>query len=287
MPELPEVETVRRGLEPVLTGAHIQSVKLNRENLRFPFPHQFVLQLQGQSIDTLGRRAKYLTIHLSTQQTIISHLGMSGSWRVEDQTLGADYYPKNKLSLHDHFEMQIIAKDGKIYRVVYNDPRRFGFMLLVKTSDLHLHPMIEKLGIEPTGNRISGTYLREKFKNKKSPLKSVLLDQSIVAGLGNIYVCEALWRSKLSPLRIASTLSNDELKTDELAENIRNVIAEAILAGGSSLRDYVHTDGSLGYFQHRFSVYDREGEACLNCDAPILRVTQSGRSSFYCAECQK
>lgn len=291
MPELPEVETVRRGLEPVLSGAEIVAAKVNRADLRFPFPDDFANRLAGRRITALGRRAKYLLLHLSDDEIIISHLGMSGSWRIEDETLGQDYHAKGKLTVHDHFTMQIVKSDGQHYRIVYNDPRRFGFMLLCDTANLHAHPMLAKLGIEPTGNALSGAYLRDAFANKKAPLKAALLDQSIIAGLGNIYVCEALWRSRLSPKRAASTLAGESAAarkhSDLLAQNIRDVIAEAIIAGGSSLRDYVQTDGSLGYFQHQFSVYDREGEPCPQCARPIARMVQSGRSSFYCSACQK
>lgn len=291
MPELPEVETVKRGLEPVLENSKITDATLNRPDLRFPFPVDFVSHLIGQRITSITRRAKYLLINLSSQETIISHLGMSGSWRIENDVLGFEYYPKTKFIKHDHFIMHVETSDGKTYRVVYNDPRRFGFMLLADTATLYQHPLLMKLGREPTGNDLSGDYLNHAFTDKKTPLKSALLDQSIIAGLGNIYVCEALWRSHLSPKRLASTLGaktpSARKKVDTLAENIRAVIYDAIKAGGSSLRDYMHTDGSLGYFQHSFSVYDREGQPCPQCGEPILRITQSGRSSFYCAQCQK
>lgn len=291
MPELPEVETVKRGLEPVLENSRITDATLNRPDLRFPFPVDFISHLIGQRITSITRRAKYLLINLSSQETIISHLGMSGSWRIENDVLGFEYYPKTKLMKHDHFIMHVETSNGKTYRVVYNDPRRFGFMLLADTATLYQHPLLMKLGPEPTGNDLSGDYLNHAFADKKTPLKSALLDQSIIAGLGNIYVCEALWRSHLSPKRLASTLGaktpSARKKTDTLAENIRAVIYDAIKAGGSSLRDYMHTDGSLGYFQHSFSVYDREGQPCPQCGEPILRITQSGRSSFYCAQCQK
>ncbi|EJF80785.1 formamidopyrimidine-DNA glycosylase [Bartonella sp. DB5-6] len=291
MPELPEVETVRRGLESVVTGAKVISVTLNRRDLRFPFPEAFSERLVGRKIIEIGRRAKYLLFHLSQNETILSHLGMTGSWRVED-----DFFKKNSLTSekfvrHDHFVMDIQVQDGKVYHLTYNDVRRFGFMLLVDTRRLYEHPLLKNLGLEPIGNAFSGSYLQEVFVNKKISLKGVLLDQSIVAGLGNIYVCEALWRSRLSPQRRAFTLALKTLRSREfahsLAQNIRNVIAEAILSGGSSLRDYMHVDGSLGYFQHAFSVYGREGKECLQCGTPIVRILQSGRSSFYCPQCQK
>ncbi|MCZ2158092.1 bifunctional DNA-formamidopyrimidine glycosylase/DNA-(apurinic or apyrimidinic site) lyase [Bartonella sp. 220] len=291
MPELPEVETVRRGLEPVVTGAKITSVTLHRKNLRFPFPEAFSKRLIGRTIIELDRRAKYLLFHLSHNETILSHLGMSGSWRIEDDLLGTTSSVPDKLVKHDHFVMDIQVKDGKVYHLIYNDVRRFGFMLLVETGRLYEHPLLKKLGLEPMSNAFSGRYLQKAFVNKKISLKGVLLDQSIVAGLGNIYVCEALWRSRLSPQRGAFTLALKNVRArelaDSLAQNIRDVISEAILSGGSSLRDYVQVDGSLGYFQHAFSVYGREGKECLQCGTPIIRILQLGRSSFYCSQCQK
>ncbi|WP_208434996.1 bifunctional DNA-formamidopyrimidine glycosylase/DNA-(apurinic or apyrimidinic site) lyase [Bartonella phoceensis] len=291
MPELPEVETVRRGLGPIVTGAKILSVTLNRQDLRFPFPEAFSKRLTGRTIVELGRRAKYLLFHLSQNETILSHLGMSGSWRIKGNLLRETSSLTEKFVKHDHFFMDIQAKDGKAYRLIYNDVRRFGFILLVDTNRLYEHSLLKKLGIEPMSHAFSRRYLQEAFVNKKISLKGALLDQSIVAGLGNIYVCEALWRSHLSPQRCAFTLA---LKTERaresaesLVQNIRNVIAEAILSGGSSLRDYIHVDGSLGYFQHAFSVYGREGKGCLRCGTPIIRILQLGRSSFYCSQCQK
>ncbi|ACS50622.1 MULTISPECIES: bifunctional DNA-formamidopyrimidine glycosylase/DNA-(apurinic or apyrimidinic site) lyase [Bartonella] len=291
MPELPEVETVRRGLEPVVTDAKIVSVRLNRRDLRFPFPEAFSERLIGRTIIELGRRAKYLLFHLSQDETILSHLGMSGSWRIENDLLRTVFSTTSKLIKHDHFVMDIQTRDGEVYHLIYNDVRRFGFMLLVNTDKLYEHPLLNKLGLEPMSNSFSGRYLQKAFVNKKMSLKSVLLDQSIVAGLGNIYVCEALWRSRLSPQRGAFTLASKTARAcefaDSLAQNIRNVISEAILSGGSSLRDYMHIDGSLGYFQHAFSVYGREGKQCLECGTPIVRILQAGRSSFYCSQCQK
>lgn len=291
MPELPEVETVRRGLEPVVTGAKILSVTLYRRDLRFPFPEAFSERLVGRTIIKLGRRAKYLLFYLSQNETILSHLGMSGAWRIEGGFLKEASSTTKKCVKHDHFIMDIQAKDGKVYHLTYNDVRRFGFMLLVDTSRLYEHSLLKKLGVEPMSDAFSGHYLQKAFVNKKISLKGILLDQSIIAGLGNIYTCEALWRSRLSPQRGAHTLALQTIHAREcansLAQNIRNVISEAILSGGSSLRDYMHVDGSLGYFQHSFSVYGREGKECLQCGTPIIRILQLGRSSFYCSQCQK
>ncbi|KEG15710.1 bifunctional DNA-formamidopyrimidine glycosylase/DNA-(apurinic or apyrimidinic site) lyase [Bartonella bacilliformis] len=291
MPELPEVETVRRGLEPVLTGSRIISVSLGCKNLRFPFPESFSKRLTGRIIIKLSRRAKYLLFHLSQNETIVSHLGMSGSWRIEDDLLREKHSYMGKLVAHDHFIMSFQATNGKIYRLIYNDSRRFGFMLLADTMRLYEHPLLRNLGLEPIDNAVSGAYLQKAFINKKTSLKAALLDQSIVAGLGNIYVCEALWRSYLSPERRTLTLASKSAHACELAkclaQNICDVISEAIFSGGSSLRDYVHIDGSLGYFQHCFSVYGREGKECSRCGMHIMRIVQSGRSSFYCPQCQK
>lgn len=291
MPELPEVETIKRGLEPSLTHAKIVTARQNRADLRYPFPENFISRLTGCEIIGLGRRAKYLLIHLDNDETIISHLGMSGSWSLEDETIGIYHHGTQKLARHNHFEMEIKTPEGHIFHVVYNDPRRFGYMLLAKTKDLHCHKLLANLGPEPTGNSLSGSYLNKILRNKKTCLKTALLDQRIVAGLGNIYVCEALWRSRLSPLRMSAILGENtsiaKTQAEQLANNIRDVIGEAIEAGGSSLRDYIHTDGSLGYFQHHFSVYQRQGQPCPQCGKPISRIIQSGRSSFYCEQCQK
>jgi formamidopyrimidine-DNA glycosylase len=292
MPELPEVETVRRGLQPVLEGATIVTVRLNRADLRFPFPDKFAKRLKGQTIRSVSRRAKYLLVELSDGSTILSHLGMSGSFRIElpgqIASLGEFHYDRNKLAAHDHVIMNLHSGSGEAVRVIYNDPRRFGFMDLIAPGDLGANRFLAGLGIEPTGNALSGKIISGLFDGKVTPLKSALLDQRLIAGLGNIYVCEALWRSGLSPARAAGSIS-DTRHCDRLAANIRQVIADAIEAGGSSLRDYVQTDGSLGYFQHSFSVYDQEGAKCRRqgCRGSISRMVQSGRSTFYCAKCQK
>lgn len=286
MPELPEVETVRRGLQPVMEGARIVTVEQRRPDLRFPFPERFARRLQNRRIEALGRRAKYLIIHLDDGLCIISHLGMSGSYRIEMD--GATHHDGSKNALHDHLVIHIERKDGGAARIVYNDPRRFGFIVLAEAGQLDSHPSVSGLGVEPTGNALSGALLAHLFGTKKAPLKAVLLDQRLIAGLGNIYVCEALWRAGLSPVREAGTLTAPA-EADALAFAIRDVIAEAIAAGGSSLRDHRQTDGTLGYFQHRFSVYDREGTPCPRpgCGGTIARIVQSGRSTFFCARCQR
>jgi formamidopyrimidine-DNA glycosylase len=295
MPELPEVETVRRGLAPSMEGAVLQALELRRNDLRFPFPADFAGTVSGRGITSLSRRAKYLLIDLDDGKTIISHLGMSGSFRVEAsqkaQTPGEFHHPRSKDEKHDHVVFHLTGASGDA-RVIYNDPRRFGFMDIVKRADMAAHPFFRDLGPEPTGNELSADYLARRFAGKAQPLKSALLDQKNIAGLGNIYVCEALWRSHLSPLRAAGTLATDAGKPTQallvLVDAIRAVIADAIAAGGSSLRDHIQTDGSLGYFQHSFSVYDREDQPCRTpgCSGTVSRVVQAGRSSFYCAACQ-
>ena len=296
MPELPEVETVRRGLQPVLEGARIARVETRRPDLRFPFPEKFSERLTGRTIVALGRRAKYLTMETDGGPSLICHLGMSGSFRIEDPqgevTPGDFHHERSKNGAHDHVVFDVVAASGTPARVIFNDPRRFGFMLFAETG-VNEHPMLAGLGVEPTGNALDGTLLASLLKARKAPLKAALLDQRLIAGLGNIYVSEALWRAGLSPLRSAGTVARPGKKAKEqserLATAIRSVIADAIAAGGSSLRDYVHADGSLGYFQHSFAVYDREGEPCPTpgCSGHIERIVQSGRSTFYCRTCQR
>lgn len=295
MPELPEVETARRGLAPFMEGGSVRKLTLKRGDLRFPFPEKFAERVEGRRIIALGRRAKYLLINLDQDLTIIAHLGMSGSFRIEAEADGAPgqfHHPRSKDEAHDHVLFDVDRKDGPV-RIIYNDPRRFGFMHLMPTSDLDTYPAFAGLGPEPTGNSLSAVYLAGRFEGKKQPLKSALLDQRVVAGLGNIYVCEALYRAHLLPTRAAAsvvTKAGKPAKSLELlADDIHVVIAEAIAAGGSSLRDHIRIDGSLGYFQHSFRVYDREGEPCLtpDCNGTVTRITQSGRSTFYCPVCQK
>jgi formamidopyrimidine-DNA glycosylase len=295
MPELPEVETVRRGLQPVLEGARIARVEARRPNLRFPFPERFSERLSGKTIVSLGRRAKYLTMEMQDGPSLICHLGMSGSFRIEmpegNDTPGDFHHDRSKNTKHDHVVFDVIPASGATARMIFNDPRRFGFMLFAEGA-ANEHPMLAGLGIEPTGNALDGPLLASLLKDRKAPLKAALLDQRLIAGLGNIYVSEALWRAGLSPLRAAGTIAvpgkKARAQSERLADAIRAVIADAIAAGGSSLRDYVHTDGSLGYFQHSFAVYDREGEPCPTpgCGGHIERIVQSGRSTFYCRACQ-
>lgn len=296
MPELPEVETVRRGLQPTMEGARILAVEVRRPNLRFPFPERFAERLEGRLICALGRRAKYLTMHIEDGPTLICHLGMSGSFRVE-QADGIDtprefQHERSKAAAHDHVVFHLAPAAGGKARVVFNDPRRFGFMLFGEGA-VGDHPMLKDLGVEPTGNALDGPLLASLFEGRKAPLKAALLDQRLVAGLGNIYVSEALWRAGLLPTRSAGTIASNGKKakdrSEKLAEAVRSVIADAIAAGGSSLKDYVQADGSLGYFQHSFAVYDREGQPCRKpgCGGHIERIVQSGRSTFYCRSCQE
>ena len=297
MPELPEVETVRRGLQPAMEGALIEEVEQRRPDLRFPFPADFAGRLRGRAIASVGRRAKYLIVHLDRDPVLICHLGMSGSFRIETEeestTPGIFHHERSKAAAHDHVVFHLKRPEGERLRVVFNDPRRFGFMLFSDAAGLASHPMLAELGVEPTGNALDGALLNGLLAGKQAPLKAALLDQTLIAGLGNIYVCEALWRARLSPLRKAGSIASAKKPTtaraDTLAQAIREVIAEAVEAGGSSLRDYVHTDGSLGYFQHSFAVYDREGEPCRHagCGGTVRRVVQSGRSTFYCGTCQR
>ncbi len=297
MPELPEVETVRRGLAPVMEGARVDRLELRRADLRFPFPDDFAVSVEGNRIVSMGRRAKYLLADIENGQVVIMHLGMSGSFRIErdgkEEQPGDFHHARSRLATHDHVIFHIKAADGARYQIIYNDPRRFGFMLMTARADLDLHPMFANMGVEPVGNALNAELLAEKFAGKRTPLKAALLDQRNIAGLGNIYVCEALWRTGLSPRRKAGALvrktGTATQRLVELVVNIRDIIAEAIEAGGSSLRDHAKTDGTMGYFQHRFSAYDREGEDCAKpgCEGVIRRIVQSGRSTFYCPSCQR
>jgi formamidopyrimidine-DNA glycosylase len=296
MPELPEVETVRRGLEPVMENATIRAVHVGRPDLRFPFPPRFAERLAGRRIAGLGRRAKYLIVHLDDGLALIAHMGMSGSFRIENgdgsKTPGEFHYPRSKDIAHDHVRLDLERDGDEKASVVFNDPRRFGFMLFAEPGELDSHPLLAGLGAEPTGNALDGRMLSHLLGGRKAPLKAALMDQRVVAGLGNIYVCEALWRAGLSPRRSAGSIAGapgeSTPRADRLAEAIRTVIAAAIAAGGSSLKDYRRADGSLGYFQHSFDVYGREGQPChrKGCGGTIGRIVQSGRSTFYCPTCQ-
>ena len=298
MPELPEVETVRRGLQPAMEGARIVSVEMRRPDLRFPLPDGMAARLAGRRIDALGRRAKFLLVELDDGTVLGCHLGMSGSFRIEEEEdaaamPGVFHRARSRDGAHDHVVFHVASADGHARQVIYNDPRRFGFMFLSSRADLADNPFLKGLGLEPTGNALDGTALAAMLAGRRTSLKAALLDQKAIAGLGNIYVCEALWRAGLSPKRMAATLVRKSgLPTERctrLAEAIRAVIADAIAAGGSSLRDYMQADGTLGYFQHSFSVYDREGEPCRRpgCGGTVRRIVQSGRSTFHCPACQK
>jgi len=292
MPELPEVETVKRGLEPALVGARITRVQLARKNLRFPFPDRFQIRLQGRRVTHLSRRAKYLLIMLEGEEVLVIHFGMSGRLTLSPlyksvsnkktfETLPGD--PK-----HDH----VVFHLEKGARLTYNDPRRFGFMDLVNSDELSVHRLFKALGPEPLGNGFNAYHLARLAMGRKTDLKAFLLDQHTVAGLGNIYVCEALYRACLSPKRAANTLATKRRgpakRAEVLVQAIRDVLNDAIVAGGSSLKDFKKPDGALGYFQHSFEVYGREGRKCRRqtCNGIVARITQAGRSTFYCPRCQ-
>lgn len=288
MPELPEVETVRRGLAPVMEGARIAKVEVRHRGLRWPIAKDFEKRLEGMSIEGLGRRAKYLLADLSSGDVLLMHLGMSGSFRVgKDARPGVYYHERSKSTSHDH----VVFHMANGATVTFNDPRRFGSMKLVPRAKLAQEPLLRALGPEPLGNEFDAAMLAKACLGKKTSLKAALSDQRVVAGLGNIYVCEALFRARLSPKRRASTIADRHGKPNERAEKlvdaIRTVLKDAIEAGGSSLRDHRRADGSLGDFQHNFQVYDREGEPCPNCKGKIKRIVQAGRSTFYCPSCQK
>ncbi len=286
MPELPEVETVRRGLEPVLTGARLTRVRQNRPDLRFPFPDRFVERLEGATVERLDRRAKYLLFPLSTGETWVSHLGMTGRFTLDGEQLGEFEEAAPIAGKHEHMSLCAV-RDGVTTRVGFADARRFGFMGLIPTAAVEAHPWFAALGPEPLGNGVSGAHLAEAFSGRKQNIKVSLLDQRNVAGLGNIYVCEALYRARISPLVAAGKVSKPRLET--LAAVVRDVLNEAILAGGSTLKDFANADGGQGYFQHRFDVYGREGQPCLaeGCSGVVKRTVQAGRSTFWCPACQK
>jgi formamidopyrimidine-DNA glycosylase len=293
MPELPEVETVRRGLQPVMEGARIAKVEARRHDLRWPLPKDFVARLEGKTVEGLGRRAKYLLADLSSGDVLLMHLGMSGSFRVlrdsGEKTPGTFHHERSKGLAHDH--VVFYMANGAI--VTFNDPRRFGSMKIVARAELEREPLLRALGPEPLGNEFDAAMLARACRGKKTSLKAALSDQRIVAGLGNIYVCEALHRSRLSPKRWASTIASRSGAPSErahaLVDAIKAVLNDAIRAGGSSLRDHRRTDGELGDFQHDFRVYDREGKLCptRGCNGTIRRIVQTGRSTFFCPVCQR
>jgi formamidopyrimidine-DNA glycosylase len=301
MPELPEVETVRRGLQPVMEGSQILKAEARRKDLRFAFQKDFVARLTGQTVTGLGRRAKYLMADLGSGDVLLMHLGMSGSFRVikpdEQQVPGQFHHPRSEDRAHDHVVFHMSSGAA----VIFNDPRRFGYMKIIARKALEDEPLLKGLGPEPLGNEFDAKMLAQSCANKKTSLKAALLDQRVVAGLGNIYVCEALFRAHLSPRRLAATLATKAgprkgvaggEPTDHatrLVSAIHAVLNQAIKAGGSSLRDHRQTDGELGYFQHSFQVYDREGEKCqtAGCGGIVRRFTQNGRSTFWCPKCQK
>ena len=281
-----------RGLIPVLVGRRITRVDLHRSGLRFPFPRRFAARLNGRDIRGLTRRAKYILVSLDDGNLILIHLGMTGRFTVQgdkSKSLGEFYSHSGTTHSgsgpHDH--VVITLDDGTC--VVYTDPRRFGIMDMLHESELTTHKLLKGIGVEPLGNEFNSGYLAGKFRTKKAPLKAALLDQRIIAGLGNIYVSEALHRTGLSPRRAARTLVRKSERLDELVRHIRDILGEAILAGGSTLQDFAGADGSEGAYQQRFAVYDREGEACQKpgCNGTIRRIVQSGRSTFFCPTCQK
>ncbi len=283
MPELPEVETVRRGLLPVMQGQVITLAQVNRDGLRWPFPAGMAARLTSARVLGLRRRSKYILADLSSGETLLIHLGMSGRMLISGQTLGVFHHDHPAPQKHDHVVLHI--ENG--VRVTFNDARRFGAMDLMPTLGAEGHALLAALGPEPLGNAFDQTYLVSRLKGRNTPIKSALLDQHIVAGLGNIYVCETLFRAGISPQKKAGDLP--EKRVAGLVAIIRDVLTEAIEAGGSSLRDYRQADGELGYFQHSFKVYDREGQPCpaQGCTGVVNRIVQSGRSSFYCPKCQR
>jgi formamidopyrimidine-DNA glycosylase len=294
MPELPEVETVMRGLSKVLVGRRITGVRLRRKDLRLPFPRGFAARLTGKRVEGLRRHAKYILALIEGGDCLLIHLGMTGRFTVHKPSgqtlnLGEFYFEEGEAAgngTHDHVVFGL--DDGTT--IVYSDPRRFGVMDLFPESTAASHKLLKGIGVEPLGNDFNAEVLAQAFRGKKAPLKAALLDQKIIAGLGNIYVSEALYRAALSPRRKAATLvkaKQTDPRLEVLVHHIRDILNEAIEAGGSTLNDFAHTDGGEGSYQQRFAVYDREGEPCPRCAKPIKRIVQSGRSTFYCKACQK
>jgi formamidopyrimidine-DNA glycosylase len=283
MPELPEVETIRRGLQPALEGARLQRVEQRRPDLRFPLPDRFAARLTGARVTRLSRRAKYLLAELDQGETWVTHLGMTGRFTVERQPTAAFAHAVSTAPAHEHL---VFETDGGM-RIGFADPRRFGYMDLIPSAALEAHPWFKGLGPEPLGNSFSAAHLQGAFEGRAQNVKATLLDQRVVAGLGNIYVCEALHRSKLAPTTPAGQIGAAALA--RLAGTVREVLEEAIEAGGSTLRDYADANGGQGYFQHNFRVYGREGEPCTRprCAGMVERIVQGGRSTFFCGTCQR
>ncbi|MDX1819430.1 MAG: bifunctional DNA-formamidopyrimidine glycosylase/DNA-(apurinic or apyrimidinic site) lyase [Paracoccaceae bacterium] len=283
MPELPEVETVRRGLAPVMEGQVIARAQVNRPDLRWPFPPDMAARLTGRRVMALRRRSKYILADLDSGETLLIHLGMSGRMLVSGDPLGIFVHDHPMAEKHDH----VVLHMANGARITFNDPRRFGAMDLLETATADQHKLLSVIGPEPLGNDFNEPYLVAALKGRNTPVKSALLDQRIVAGLGNIYVCEALFRARISPQRRAGQIAATRVAA--MVPIIRQVLAEAIEAGGSSLRDFRQADGELGYFQHSFDAYGREGEPCRapGCNGTIARIVQAGRSSFYCPKCQR
>ena len=283
MPELPEVETVLRGISPILEGNQIDYAQVNRPDLRRPFPNNLAKRLKNRKINFLHRRSKYILIDLSGGETLIMHLGMSGRIIISQKVAGTFHHNTNHSQKHDHFVLHL--KDN--HQLTFNDPRRFGVIDLLRTETLELSRMLSQIGPEPLSNSFNEAYFVSTLRLKKTNIKSALLDQRVVAGLGNIYVCEALFRAGISPKRQALRISHKKLSS--LVPIIKEILLEAISSGGSSLRDFRNASGDLGYFQHSFDVYGREDQHCYNsdCDNKIKRITQAGRSSFYCSNCQR
>ncbi|MXX91489.1 MAG: bifunctional DNA-formamidopyrimidine glycosylase/DNA-(apurinic or apyrimidinic site) lyase [Boseongicola sp. SB0677_bin_26] len=283
MPELPEVETVRRGLLPVMEGTRILRADVNRPDLRWPLPKRMAERVSGTRVMSLRRRSKYLLADLSSGETLLVHLGMSGRILISGVAQGVFL---NRHAMHDRHDHVVFHMEGGA-RVTFNDPRRFGAMDLVATASAEKHRRLAGIGPEPLGNEFDEVYLTSTLKGRRTTIKAALLDQRVVAGLGNIYVCEALHRAGVSPTRRVSRLAAGRIAS--LVPNVRDVLSEAIAAGGSSLRDYRQADGELGYFQHAFRVYGRDGDPCVKpgCGGRVVRTVQSGRSSFHCPKCQR
>ncbi|MEL7491184.1 MAG: bifunctional DNA-formamidopyrimidine glycosylase/DNA-(apurinic or apyrimidinic site) lyase [Pseudomonadota bacterium] len=288
MPELPEVETVRRGLAPVMEGATFSRVRLKRKDLRFALPKSFAKRLEGAHILSLSRRGKYMNAALSTGETLIMHLGMTGRFTIEEETASAPgrfHHEVAQLEKHDHVVFEVARRDGRSARIFYNDARRFGFMDLSPTGALDQSRHFAGMGPEPLSEGFTETSFNAALKKRSAPIKAALLDQRVVAGVGNIYACEALFRAKISPRRKASSVAGVRARRLRLA--VIAVLEEAIEAGGSTLRDFAASDGALGYFQHNFKVYGREAEPCPICKTPVKRLEQAGRSTFFCGVCQR